>query len=444
MKEELVSLGKAADISKSILSTPGLMRIDITRGENKTIHEQITSFAHAIASRIGELDGRFKGSIFPTGSIADGCKVGYPKEFDYLLNLDLIEECIDNVVSGPTGFVQLQIKPDRRSYVSEFLNQNRTMSSYIVYEYFRKLVVKASFDVHRHGFTGLQSNNTRQILIISQLATYTKLMPSVVIWHGTEYKGMDISLDINPVIKYKSWPAESIKTSTLLPDLQGHPLYLFPKSFPTIMNIGSQHYHMNVEGHWRYSFVYIEQKIFQNCTESLKNAFTLCKSLRMQPIIPAIIRKPAPVRNDTQQLAGDADNDNISSKHPESDTEYKMDVAYKSELKTLYDDDEQEEQDTINGEMCISVYNLKQIFMYEVEKIPIERRSDKNLIHLIPYRVFKELLRCYKDEMIPSYFMPKKNMLGSMMPGSQGDLIRLAMLQQVVAMLDKLGFGDDD
>ena len=485
MTEELVSIGKAVDISKSILSTPGLMRIDITRGENKTIHEQITSLAHAVASRIGELDSRFKGSIFPTGSISDGCKVGYPNEFDYLLNLDLMEECIEDFARGPTGFVQLHLKPEKLSYVSEFLNQNHSLDSFRVYEYFRKLVVKASFDVHRHDFTRLQCGyNTiaasYQFLTISRLATHTKLMPSVLTWRGAEYKGMEISFDINPVMKYNNWPTESIKTSTLLTELQRHQMYLFPKSYLTNLNKVPLLDSIQPEALWCYSFVHIEKKIFQNFTEPLKNAFSLCKSLRMQPIIPAFIRKPAPVRDDdfifpddmsvsgcvtedarsncdqedvdsmslnasVEQSAFDAHNDAVSSGHSESNADDDMGVTYESELKTLYDDDEQEEEeDDIKGETCISSYHLKHIFLYEVEKIPIERKSDKNLTQLIPYRVYKELLKCYENKMVPSFFTPKQNMFGGMTPESQVDTLRLSMCEHVVAMLDKLGFGDDD
>ena len=102
--DALSSIGNAQNISKAILHRPGFMRIDMSPDEDRSIQEQTTSLVHAIAARMGEIDIRFKGNVFACGSVADGCKVGFPNEFDYLVDLKVFENHVENDISYQVGF----------------------------------------------------------------------------------------------------------------------------------------------------------------------------------------------------------------------------------------------------------------------------------------------------------------------------------------------------
>ena len=103
-------------------------------------------------------------------------------------------------------------------------------------------------------------------------------------------------------------------------------------------------------------------------------------------------------------------------------------------------DDEMEQYDSgPSGDKLISSYHLKQCFLREVEKLPIERRNDANLVELIPYRVYKELLSCYEMNNIPSIFLQNHNILNNLFEDLESALpIRLC--ENIVNMLEKLGF----
>ena len=97
------------------------------------------------------------------------------------------------------------------------------------------------------------------------------------------------------------------------------------------------------------------------------------------------------------------------------------------------------DDDNIDGEKVIPSYHLKQMFLYEVENIPIDKRNDKDLTELIPYKVYKRLLNCYEAEMIPSFFFRKQNMY------KVYDIslsLQKRLCQNIVTMLEKIGFDE--
>ena len=475
--DALSSIGNAQDISKAILCKPGFMRIDMFPDENKSIHKQTTSLAHAIAVRIGEIDARFNGTVFPCGSVADGCKVGFPNEFDYLVNLNVFENYVENFIPTKTGFTALKIKKDKRCIISEFVDDHDCLEARGLKRYFKELVLEAFYDVQKDRFIQLQCGQA----LISEMFDISKnvhdLSPIVVVWRGAEFKRLVVYIDINPVIRFNGWPPKAITYSTLLTDLQKHEIYLFPKSPNHYSNLPHK---LNLAS-WCYSFVCVENQIFQELTEVLKDAFTLCKALRKEPLLPYLRRYgdvsnsvseldinvastdyTAPseskisLRNtdgfsakddgasDSFKLTDDFDKDMCDNDNVEVVTDNESSVSTTSEESSMsktassFSD---ENNDTVEGEKMISSYHLKQIFLYEVEKIPRDKRNDYNLVQIIPYKVYKKLLDCYKKQMVPSFFFREQNIYDpSLVLSTPMHMLQVRISTNLLTMLEKLGF----
>ena len=196
----LVNIGRPDQICKHILSTHGFMRIDISSGENKKIHECISSVAHVIATSIGEIDERFAGNVLSCGSVSDGCKVDAPDEFDYLVNLDVFEDFIENIIL-------------------EFIYYYNRLGKIKLLRHFQTLVAQALCDVNKINFIKLQCGYMLLKDLLSMESNMHELLPLTVCWSGLKYKDMVILIDINPVIRWRKWPQKTIMSSTLLPDI---------------------------------------------------------------------------------------------------------------------------------------------------------------------------------------------------------------------------------
>ena len=481
--EGLAKLGNPDNIMKHILSTHGFMRIDISSGENKTIHDNISSVAHAIATRIGEIDERFDGTVFSCGSVSDGCKVGLPDEFDYLVNLDVFEGCIENIIPGASVFTALKVKMEKRPIISEFVDYYNCLDKRKLLSYFRKLVTQAFYDVNGTDYLKLQCGYAMIKYISTMTTNMHGLAPITVFWAGLVYKDMVINFDINPVIRWRSWPQKTIESSTLLPDLHKYQIYLFPKSpeFPgNNFSNSSSGDAIRPNAQWSYSFVYVEKQIFKQLSESLKDALALCKTLRKKPLIPDLIPSPTDdeSRDEISSLCGDDMGCDILDNKPEQRIVENSHEAYQNELidniavvaefdqleqvlrtsesETIncssngensaaadddeYDIEDDDSDDIEEGEKIISSYHLKQIFLYEVEKIPIEKRNDQSIVKVIIYRVYKELLKCYQMEMIPSFFMREHNIYDTVNERSQS--LKVELCKNIVSMLEQLGFNE--
>ena len=492
--EGLANIGRPDKICKHILSAHGFMRIDISSGENKIIHDYISSLAHAIATRIGEIDERFVGTVLACGSVSDGCKVGLPDEFDYLVNLEVFEDCIENIIPDTSVFTSLKVKMDKRAIISEFIDYYNCLDKAKLLRYFQILVTQALYDVSKTDYIELQCGHMLIKNIFSMMCNKHGLSPMIAFWAGLEYKDMVISFDINPVIRWRQWPLGTIKSSTLLPDLHEYQIYLFPKSpvfTGMLFSNSTSDDAICPNAQWSYSFVYVEQNIFEQLSESLKDGFSLIKSLRREPLVPNLIPSTADVdiTDDISQFESQietdcgetsydrdlpvykAENTLVESKqinHAKKVTEFDElePVISEQVLKTsdpgtnncssndennaVGDDDDDnmfqeynsDDDDIEKGENIISSYHLKQIFLHEVEKIPIEKRSDDSMVEVITYRVYKELLKCYQMEMIPSFFMREHNIYDTL--DERSPSLKVEICKNIASMLEKLGFNEHE
>ena len=365
------------------------------------------------------------------------------------------------------------IKKDKRHIISEFLDCYYCLDPHTLKTYFRELVLKAFYSVQANGFIQLQCGH----VTISDMFDFSKrnihdLSPIVVVWRGVEYKRLVVYIDINPVIRFNGWPPKAITYSTLLTDLHKHQMYVFPNAPTPFSRPSSNLNHENDFSNWSYSFVLVENQIFQELTEVLKDAFTLCKALRKEPLLPYLRRygdvSHSVSKVDINVTYTDATapskfkislgNTDGSIKDKEASDTFEMKHNFEKEIcdnvDVSIDNDSSvstisensstttslgsssSDDDNIEGEKIISSYYLKQIFLYEVENIPSDKRHDNNLTELIAYKVYRRLLSCYEAGMtIPSFFFREQNICEQIRPS-----LAMRLCSNIVTMLEKLGF----
>ena len=385
--QEIKSIGQPLDIAKELLAIPESMRVNFSDGENETIRDQINSFVRDIADCIGKLDERFKGALIPSGSVVNDCKSGWPDEFDFLIQLEFFEKHIEDYDSRGNGYVNLKTKSELRETILDFLTVGGYLSASKIHTYFKDLLIKAIYDVQTncHGHRQLQMGF---FLHDQRLDIHSEFLPLSVVWRGGAYRGMEISVDINPVMIHKG-KMNDIRSTSLLPQDTENKLYIYPKS--TLPFNISEHFeplYCKLSS-WNYSFVGIENQIFERLPEVIKDAFTLCKSLRNEPFY----------------------------------------------FETYISDD------YTDGMSCIPSHELKQMLFYGVENIPPERREDNDMLVLLPYLVYKSLLSCYENKYVPSFFMMKNNVYSLYLQiGKRPE--QVSFCRHILTMLEELGFSD--
>ena len=502
--EELKAIGDPLNIARSILLTPGLMRVDFSDGENTAVRDQITLLANELATCVGQFDERFKGNIFPVGSSSDGCKAGYPDEFDFLIRLEFFEKLGLTTSSTHGGFLNLNVKPENKDLVSDFLsNDGCYLASFKVYCHFRELLMRAWYHVHRQGHGTLQTgyillHQFYHLVTPLDFSSVSKLLPFNVTWRGANFKAMEISFDINPILFYDKEIVESIHFTELLSHNEGQKLCIFPKTSLTPSKLDFYDASYDASLSWSYSFVYMEKQIFKRMSNIIKDAFTLCKLFRMEPLLPAVlIDSDSPqewkafVHSETASQSEDEhaareissiktdsssriDQDELIHSKCQLREESGLKDECRSVLKaeggisihhgesqghcsttetgilmidqTLIDSDSEDEEEVMTTGSCISSYHLKQTFLYELENIPLERRQDQILLTLLPYRVYRKLLSGYERKQIFSFFLPHHNIYnsGPLSTTNNDHPLRLRFCQNILKMMEELGFSEND
>ena len=385
--QEIKAIGQPLDIAKELLAIPESMRVNFSDGENKTIRDQINSFVRDIADCIGKLDERFKGALIPSGSVVNDCKSGWPDEFDFLIQLVFFEKYIKDYDSREKGYVNLETKSELRETISDFITTGGYLSASKIRNYFKELLIKAIYYVQANcpGHRQLQMGF---FLHDQRLDIHSKFLPLSVVWRGGAYRGMEISVDINPVMIHKG-KMNDIRSTSLLPRDTEYKLYIYPKAKLPLTISDMFEPVLHTLSSWNYSFVGVENQIFERLPEVIKDAFTLCKSLRNEPFYFQTY----------------------------NDHEDGLLMAY------------------------MPSYDLKQMLLYEVENIPPARRGDNDMLVLLPYLVYKSLLSCYKKKYMASFFMMKNNIHSLFIPmACQPD--RVSFCQHILTMLEELGFSD--
>ncbi|XP_031549647.1 uncharacterized protein LOC116287147 [Actinia tenebrosa] len=169
------------------------------------IVEEVNALVQEICTTVAGYDHRFKMSVFPTGSSAEGTKVGRPDEFDFVLCIDhlneitkpvLIKECIE------AGFACLKFTKD--PVPEEFMSFCDSEGYFLAFPYLqllKKYLERALNENTLWRSGNLYYNYEDKMVVIRGKPVFN----FDVYWIGSVYKQLKISIDLVPAVYKKGW-----------------------------------------------------------------------------------------------------------------------------------------------------------------------------------------------------------------------------------------------
>lgn len=196
---------KCCDDICAILNSPGF-GVPKVKNESDDIKTCITELVSVICKNMGRLDPRMKCTLFPTGSSAEGTKLGDPTEFDFVFCLDQFSDlCEVEEIEAKKGFAELKgsVIPD---IYSSFFDDNRKCSATEIRLVFSKLLKKTVLDESIWRTTNIFFNGD-----VNHLQEYDRPVFTLKLqYFGVHYKDLGISLDIVPAVrKFGWWPQDT-------------------------------------------------------------------------------------------------------------------------------------------------------------------------------------------------------------------------------------------
>jgi ankyrin repeat protein len=203
------------------------------------------------------------------GSSAEGTKVGFPDEMDFLVEVGKAEEA--NMNDAGHGFVH---------YVGQSSRIYKEGSKWFHVHFAARLC--AAVTVIQHSFVSDSLSVTSHTLgsMISDVKRGAT-SPLVLIWSGTggHFK---ISIDVVPSLLVQNWPADGVSKTWLLgpAELKQHGYYLVTK--PPHVNSGLAKFYDPEElpKLWKISFAHLETYHMQRLEKRIKDVYVLAKCLR--------------------------------------------------------------------------------------------------------------------------------------------------------------------
>lgn len=236
------------------------------KAEVEIIKQNIERFMSRWAEKIAELDERFAGSLFHSGSVYEGTKVEDPNEFDFMLCLEkLAQECsisYDEVTEYDKMIIRKNMEGSE-SFCGDLFDGEQLESGKLMGEF---------VDVAKNALTKLDLNSVPKEMYIEGLTEHTLVEATWVLhgtvtcnlklqWAGLYYKQLVITVDLVPAIPIHKWPPIARQASYLLSDdIRSRGCHLVPK-----------------DGYWRLSFSLAEQLIMQSLSLEQKSAFIASK-----------------------------------------------------------------------------------------------------------------------------------------------------------------------
>lgn len=416
--------GTVSDIAEAILSSPGVGRVNLHDGECKDIFDTINKLVSDIVDRIGELDPLFKCKLLNAGSTAEGVKIGYPDEFDFVCNLEEFSSMIETVEKDEVPFyAKIVLKtPVPERFARFCVRSSGHLNAATILRYFHCLVRQAMFDVlargYRNIYAGLLLIHHHESIFDETAIGLSKLQGLGFTWRGGDHKLLDISIDLNPVVFTNQWPELAAMDSPLLEDIADCGIYLIPKqcrtnimAFPLDSSV--------IKDLWRYSTHHIEAKVMKSLPQTARDCYMLCKAFRMEPLTCAVeLEQDIAWYSEAQLQALDSAETRFAEATGTSIAMHVDDVQSKVgtvDIDLMNTEDDKfgenvfyQDENEVTAESSIPSYYLKTIFLTEAEEIVRETGifSDTIKIWDITRRVYEKLYEAVEGEHLTSPFFP--------------------------------------
>lgn len=182
------------------------LRNQVHTSEVDEITSNINSLVEALCKRITDYDPRFHMKMFPTGSSAEGTKVGPPDEFDFVLCLSELEKLCEIRVPHhryEKGYACLFFK-DFPHTSEEYLPFSDCSGYFLAFPYLQYLAryLQRAINETKLWQSGNIYYNTEQPFGVLLDKPVFNLE---VYWIGSLFKQLKISIDLVPVVYKKGW-----------------------------------------------------------------------------------------------------------------------------------------------------------------------------------------------------------------------------------------------
>ena len=319
---------------------------------NEYVCQRMEEYFQSVVEEMAILDSRFRGKLVCSGSTYEGAKIGNPNEFDFMVELIGFNElALDySHLEEKPGFVELLVGGDSDPRFDDFLIEGK-LDGKAILSRFKLLTWQAMCKVNQkennHIYCPHEDWFSRMYPPMSWLAlpddsvSSRKLQGVSLVWIGSTYKYMEVSVDLNPVIFLNKWPDKFRLKSFLLSNLPTEGIYVIPKGNITRGNTFP----------WRISFSHIETKMFRDMPKSALEAYRLVKAIREPPITPIITNSQDEKKrcvlefsltidlcqtNDSASMSEDRPNVNELLRFPEKRPTHHFEVDPSKELVTFY------------------------------------------------------------------------------------------------------------
>ncbi|CAC5368089.1 unnamed protein product [Mytilus coruscus] len=198
----------------SLLSTQSDIATEI-----RNINGQVKCFVEQICSKISEYDLDFALSVLPTGSSAEGTKIGIPDEYDFVVFLDKFSEICEIIQpdileenSQDYAFACARLTDESKKIsMSQYFVEKWTLNSWSVLQKLFFLLRRALFETCRSIDGNLYFKFENDIRHLSSKPVFNVTF----VWIGSIYKELEISVDLVPAIRNLGWWPASNKISSM-------------------------------------------------------------------------------------------------------------------------------------------------------------------------------------------------------------------------------------
>ncbi|XP_052080116.1 uncharacterized protein LOC127718189 [Mytilus californianus] len=173
--------------------------------EVESVTLDVNNLVTSLCTQIQKYDSRFEMSVFPSGSMAEGTKIGRPDEFDFILCLDKLNDITDIVMTDnllKSGFASLKFKTTQvfDEYLP-FTDADGYFLPILFLRLFYDYLKRALNESHqwKEGNFYYNVENSMVKLFTKPVFTFD------VYWLGSVYKQLRISIDLVPAVYKRGW-----------------------------------------------------------------------------------------------------------------------------------------------------------------------------------------------------------------------------------------------
>ena len=223
------------------------------KNEGKAIQKYVEEFVLDITTKIGRSNKKFAATTILSGSVAEGTKVGFPDEYDFILHLEELQDEFDqttiksNIGTKPHLEVEMETAP-------------------LFQEYLDALNEQVKKHEHRKSFSLHQSAESPSIRPFTIVLSYT----------GIFFKDLKISIDMVPAFKI-SYQRVQTAGFDISPESANSQIFAIFKET------------QSTDDHMRLSFSLHERDMMKSLPAYVRNGYRLAKAVRHTELCPGVM-----------------------------------------------------------------------------------------------------------------------------------------------------------